>query len=157
MTAETAGTTTTTVTDRLAGRPVWQVCYLAGLTACIPVEAYVLVRDRPDRPVLQGVRAHLPPDALTLLAMSLAVPLTAADTATSTKLMLTGAHLIAAAVIIPTVARRLRGVRALMVAPGTRRSRVNPGQTVVIRAIAESRNPTQMTRHNRLGTPDRRA
>ena len=45
--------------------------------------------------------------ALPLLALSLAVPLTAADTAVSTKLTLAAAHLIAAAIIIPVVARRL--------------------------------------------------
>ena len=45
--------------------------------------------------------------ALPLLALSLAVPLTAADTATSTRLTLAAAHLIAGAVIIPVVARRL--------------------------------------------------
>jgi Family of unknown function (DUF6069) len=45
--------------------------------------------------------------ALPLLALSLAVPLTAADTATPTKLTLAAAHLIAGAIIIPVVARRL--------------------------------------------------
>jgi hypothetical protein len=48
---------------------------------------------------------------LPLLALSLAVPLTAADTAISTKLTLAAAHLIAGAVIIPTVARRLSRMR----------------------------------------------
>jgi len=45
--------------------------------------------------------------ALPLLALSLALPLTAADTAISTKLTLAAAHLIAGAIIIPIVARRL--------------------------------------------------
>jgi hypothetical protein len=45
--------------------------------------------------------------ALPLLALSLVAPLTAADTAISTKLTLAAAHLIAGAVIIPAVARRL--------------------------------------------------
>jgi len=45
--------------------------------------------------------------ALPLLALSLAVPLTAADTALSTRLTLAAAHLIAATIIIPVVARRL--------------------------------------------------
>ena len=45
--------------------------------------------------------------ALPLLVLSLAVPVTAADTATSTKLTLAAAHLIAGAIIIPLVARRL--------------------------------------------------
>jgi hypothetical protein len=49
--------------------------------------------------------------ALPLLALSLAVPLTAADTATSTKLTLAVAHLIAGAIIIPIVARRLPRAR----------------------------------------------
>ena len=49
--------------------------------------------------------------ALPLLALSLAVPLTAADTALSTKLTLAAAHLIAGAVIIPAVASRLSGIR----------------------------------------------
>ena len=46
--------------------------------------------------------------ALPLLVLSLGAPLAAADTATSTKLTLAAAHLIAGAIIIPTVARRLR-------------------------------------------------
>jgi hypothetical protein len=45
--------------------------------------------------------------ALPLLALSLAVPITAADTAISTKVTLAAAHLIAGAIIIPVVARRL--------------------------------------------------
>jgi hypothetical protein len=45
--------------------------------------------------------------ALPLLALSLAVPLTAADTAISTKLTLAAAHVIAGAIIIPAVAKRL--------------------------------------------------
>ena len=45
--------------------------------------------------------------ALPLLALSLAVPVTAGDTAVSTKLTLAAAHLIAGAIIIPVVARRL--------------------------------------------------
>jgi Family of unknown function (DUF6069) len=45
--------------------------------------------------------------ALPLLVLSLAVPLTAADTAISAKLTLAAAHLIAGAIIIPAVARRL--------------------------------------------------
>jgi hypothetical protein len=48
---------------------------------------------------------------LPLLALSLAVPLTASDTAISTKLTLAAAHLIAGAVIVPIVAWRLSGVR----------------------------------------------
>jgi hypothetical protein len=49
--------------------------------------------------------------ALPLLALSLAVPLTAADTAISTKLTLAAAHLIAGAIIVPVVARRLSRLR----------------------------------------------
>jgi heme A synthase len=44
---------------------------------------------------------------VALTAVSLVAPLGAVDTATSTKLMLALAHLLAAAIIIPTVARRL--------------------------------------------------
>jgi hypothetical protein len=49
--------------------------------------------------------------ALPLLALSLAAPLTAADTAISTKLTLAAAHLIAGAIIVPVVARRLSRLR----------------------------------------------
>ena len=49
--------------------------------------------------------------ALPLLALSLAAPLTAADTTISTKLTLAAAHLIAGAIIIPVVARRLSRLR----------------------------------------------
>jgi len=45
--------------------------------------------------------------AVALTALSLAVPLSAADTATATRLTLAGAHLLAAAIIIPAVSRRL--------------------------------------------------
>ena len=55
--------------------------------------------------------------ALPLLALSLAVPLTAADTAISTKLTLAAAHLIAGVIIIPVVARRL-STCSLRIAPG---------------------------------------
>jgi len=44
---------------------------------------------------------------VALVAVSLAAPLLAGDTAISTKLMLMMGHLIAAAIIIPTVTRRL--------------------------------------------------
>jgi Family of unknown function (DUF6069) len=43
------------------------------------------------------------------LRCSLAIPLSAADTATSTKVMLACAHLLAAAIVIPAVTRRLAG------------------------------------------------
>jgi hypothetical protein len=49
--------------------------------------------------------------ALPLLAVSLAVPLVAADTAISTKFTLAAAHLIAGAIIIPAVARRISRLR----------------------------------------------
>ena len=48
---------------------------------------------------------------LPLLVLSLATPITAADTATSTKIVLAIAHLIAGAIIIPVVAWRLRTTR----------------------------------------------
>jgi hypothetical protein len=44
---------------------------------------------------------------VALTAVSLVAPLGAVDTATSTELMLALAHPLAAAIIIPTVARRL--------------------------------------------------
>jgi heme A synthase len=44
---------------------------------------------------------------VVLTALSLAVPLSAADTAAATRLTLAGAHLLAAAIIIPTISRRL--------------------------------------------------
>ena len=49
--------------------------------------------------------------ALPLLALSLTMPLTAADTPVSTKLTLAAAHIIAGAIIIPIVATRLSRVR----------------------------------------------
>jgi small neutral amino acid transporter SnatA (MarC family) len=52
------------------------------------------------------LRTALPLLALSL-AVPLAVPLTAADTVVSTKLTLAAAHLTAAAIMIPVVARRL--------------------------------------------------
>jgi len=50
---------------------------------------------------------------VVLTALSLAVPLSAADTAAATRLTLAGAHLLAAAIIIPTVSRRLAVSRRL--------------------------------------------
>ncbi|WP_034263552.1 DUF6069 family protein [Actinospica robiniae] len=52
---------------------------------------------------------------LPLLALSLLVPLTAQDTAVSTKLVLAAAHLIAGAVVIPIVARRLAAGKSAVV------------------------------------------
>jgi hypothetical protein len=45
--------------------------------------------------------------AAALTAVSLAFPLSASHTATATKLTLAGAHLLAAAIIVPVIARRL--------------------------------------------------
>jgi hypothetical protein len=45
--------------------------------------------------------------AVALTAVSLVAPLGAGDTVTSTKVMLAIAHLLAATIVIPTVARRL--------------------------------------------------
>jgi hypothetical protein len=45
--------------------------------------------------------------ALALTAVSLVAPLSAADTAASTKAMLAVAHLLAAAIVTPRLARRL--------------------------------------------------
>jgi hypothetical protein len=49
--------------------------------------------------------------AVPLAALSLVGPFAAGDTATSTKLMLAVSHVLAAAIVIPAVARRLRAVR----------------------------------------------
>jgi hypothetical protein len=49
--------------------------------------------------------------ALPLLVLSLAAPVLAQDTAAATKIVLAVAHLIAGAIIIPVVARRLRAAR----------------------------------------------
>lgn len=68
--------------------------------------AVVLIAHFAENPKRTYLRTALP-----LLALSLAVPLTAADTATSTKLTLAAAHLIAGAIIIPIVARRLPRTR----------------------------------------------
>ena len=133
----------------LTRRPVWQVCYLAGLAASVAVEAWGLAARAIGVPMrAAGVGAHhaMPiavgmfamgtmvvtfwftfavagmarfarnpkrtylRTALPLLVLSLAVPLTAADTAISTKLTLAAAHLMAGAIIIPAVARRLSRV-----------------------------------------------
>jgi heme A synthase len=58
------------------------------------------------RYAVQPARAFIRATAV-LTALSLAGPLGAVDTAGSTKLMLALAHLLAAAIVIPTVARRL--------------------------------------------------
>jgi hypothetical protein len=130
----------------LSRRPVWQVCYLSGLTASVVVELYGLIMRAAGVPMrAAGLGSHhatpitvgmfamgtmvvtfwftfvvvllarfaANPAAgylrltLPLLVLSLAVPLTAADTAFSTKLALAVAHLIVGALIIPTVTRRL--------------------------------------------------
>lgn len=57
---------------------------------------------RPARTYLQVAAA--------LAALSLVGPLAAGDTAVSTKLMLVAAHVLAAAIVIPAVTRRLRVV-----------------------------------------------
>ena len=68
--------------------------------------AVILIARYAKNPGRAYLRAALP-----LLALSLAVPLTAADTPASTKLTLAAAHLIAGAVIIPAVAWRLARTR----------------------------------------------
>ena len=134
------------VQELLARRPVWQVCYLAGICAGIPVEIWGLVARAagvPMRAAGEGSHHASPITVgmfalgvmvvtfwytfavvvmarfakhpartylritLPLLVLSLAAPFTAADTATSTKVTLAIAHLIAAAVIVPAVAKRL--------------------------------------------------
>ncbi|MEZ0094471.1 DUF6069 family protein [Streptacidiphilus sp. EB129] len=69
--------------------------------------AVILIARVAKRPARTYLRTALP-----LLALSLVVPLTAADTAVSTRLTLALAHVIAGAIIIPTVARRLPRARS---------------------------------------------
>jgi hypothetical protein len=131
-TAASAHTPAAPSASFLTRRPVWQVSYLAGLAASVVVETWGLGSHHAT-PVTVGMfamgtmvvtfwftfavilmarfaknpgRTYLR-TALPLLALSLAVPLTVADTAISTKLTLAAAHLIAGAIIIPVVARRL--------------------------------------------------
>ena len=145
-TAASAYTPAAPLTSFLARRPVWQVCYLAGLAASVVVETWGLAARAVGVPMrAAGLGSHHATPitvgmfamgtmvvtfwftfavilvarfsknprrtylrtALPLLALSLAVPITAADTAISTKLTLAAAHLIAGAIIIPVVARRL--------------------------------------------------
>lgn len=68
--------------------------------------ATVLIARFAKHPARTYVRTTLP-----LVALSLVSPLTAADTAMSTKLTLAVAHLLVASFVIPTVARRLRSDR----------------------------------------------
>jgi hypothetical protein len=66
----------------------------------------VLVARWAARPARTYLQVTVP-----LAALSLAGPLAAGDTAVSTKLMLAVAHVLAASIVIPTVARQLRVVR----------------------------------------------
>ncbi|MCU7727036.1 DUF6069 family protein [Actinoplanes sp. KI2] len=134
-------------TSFLVRRPVWQVCYLAALAACVAVEAWGLAARAAGVPMrAAGLGSHHATPitvgmfamgtlvvtfwftfavvliarfathprrvylrtTLPLLVLSLAAPLPAADTPASTKFVLAAAHLIAGAIIIPTVAWRLR-------------------------------------------------
>jgi hypothetical protein len=72
------------------------ICAFWGIVLAVILARYA------TRPARAYVRA-----TVALTAVSLAGPLAAGDTATSTKLMLALAHLLAAAIIIPTVTRRL--------------------------------------------------
>ncbi|MFE3206245.1 DUF6069 family protein [Embleya sp. NPDC055664] len=62
----------------------------------------VLIARRAARPARTYLRT-----TVALTALSMISPILAGDTAISTKLMLCGAHLVAAAVVVPTVTRRL--------------------------------------------------
>jgi hypothetical protein len=146
MPATAASTNTPAPDSLLMRRPVWQVCYPAGLAASVAVEAWGLAAraagvpmsaaglgSQDATPITVGMfamgtmvvtfwftfavalmarfaknpqRSYLR-TALPLLALSLAVPLVAANTAISTKIILAVAHLIAGAIIIPVVATRL--------------------------------------------------
>lgn len=64
--------------------------------------------------VVLGCRASRPARTFvrvtsTLVAVSLVFPLAASHTALSTRLVLAAGHLLTAAIIVPVVARRLRG------------------------------------------------
>jgi hypothetical protein len=72
------------------------ICTFWGTVLAVTLARYA------SRPAWAYVRT-----TVALTAVSLAGPLAAGDTATSTKLMLALAHLLAAAIIIPTVTRRL--------------------------------------------------
>jgi Family of unknown function (DUF6069) len=87
--------------------PITVGMFAMGTLICVfwgTVLAVLLARwaARPARTYLQVTVA--------LAALSLAGPLAAGDTAVSTKLMLVAAHVLAAVIVIPTVARRLRAV-----------------------------------------------
>ncbi|GCD94533.1 DUF6069 family protein [Embleya hyalina] len=62
----------------------------------------VLIARRAARPARTYLRT-----TVALTALSMISPILAGDTAISTRLMLCGAHLVAAAVVVPTVTRRL--------------------------------------------------
>jgi hypothetical protein len=72
------------------------ICTFWGTILAVILARYAT---RPARPYLRTTMA--------LTTVSLASPLAAGDTATSTKLMLALAHLLAASIIIPTVTHRL--------------------------------------------------
>jgi hypothetical protein len=74
------------------------LCTLAGTLIAVAFARYAA------HPARAYVRT-----TLVLLAVSFVSPLAAPDTAVSTKLMLVVAHCVAAAIIIPAVARRLTG------------------------------------------------
>jgi hypothetical protein len=84
--------------------PITAVSFAMGVLTCAfwgTVVAVVIARyaSRPARVYLLTT--------VTLTAVSLVGPFSAADTATSTKFALAGGHILAAAIIIPAVARRL--------------------------------------------------
>ena len=71
---------------------------------------------------------------VVLAAVSCAAPMSAGDTALSTKLMLCGGHVIAAAIVIPIVTRRLRTMtsrhvvaKLAVTSPPTRSSELGRG------------------------------
>ena len=84
--------------------PVTAASFAMGVVICAfwgTVLAVVIARfaSRPARVYLIAT--------IALTAVSLFAPLSAADTATSTKLTLAAGHILAAAIIIPPVTRRL--------------------------------------------------
>ena len=74
-------------------------------TALVGIVATILAGR--NRPVRQQSGRHYLRTTVVLAAVSCAAPMSAGDTALSTKLMLCGGHVIAAAIVIPIVTRRL--------------------------------------------------
>ncbi|MEU6684578.1 DUF6069 family protein [Streptomyces sp. NPDC046832] len=116
----------------LATRPVWLVGVLATLAGAVVTEAFALVARAAGVPMQAASpgateAAEIPVGgffggalfwsvagivlAVALTALSLAGPAVAPHTATSTRIVLAASHVVAAAVVVPLLARRLSRVR----------------------------------------------